>query len=229
MGRVAYGPMLTLQQQRHELVAAGESADTLFLLEHEPVVTLGRNSGNGNVLVSREILAERGIELFATGRGGDVTFHGPGQLVGYPILRLTESERDVRRYVGCLEEIMIRAAADFGVAATRVEGKRGIWVGNAKLGAVGVRIAGWTTMHGFAINVATGITGFDLIVPCGLVGTSVTSLASLCGCSVKLREVEDRLVAHAAAVLDRTPIETTASPLPAAPPSMTTAGQELRL
>lgn len=217
IGRVRYGPMLALQRQRHRDVLAGDVDDTLFLLEHEPVITLGRNSGDGHVLASRARLADAGVELYETGRGGDVTFHGPGQVVGYPIVHLREGEgeRDVKRFVTCLEEIMIRTAADFGVEARRVDGLRGIWAGDAKVGAVGVRIANWTTMHGFALNVSTGIDGFGLIVPCGLHGKTVTSLAEVAGQPVAMDDVEERLAIHAGAVLDRRAVSFEASPVPA--------------
>ncbi|MEE8410690.1 MAG: lipoyl(octanoyl) transferase LipB [Myxococcota bacterium] len=224
MGRVGYGPMLALQEERHAEVCDGTRDDTLFLLEHEPVVTLGRNSGAGNILVSREQLSARGVELFETGRGGDVTYHGPGQIVGYPIVRLRDSERDIKRFVGLLEEIVIRTAHDFDVDAARVDGLRGIWVGDDKIGAVGVRIARWTTMHGFAFNVNDAdldldlalFDGFSLIVPCGLHGKGVTSLESQTGCPIELGTVNDRLAHHAASVFARRGIECPASPLPVA-------------
>jgi lipoate-protein ligase B len=209
--------MLALQKDRHARVVSGEIDDTLFLLEHEPVITLGRNSGDGHLLASRDRLAAEGVEVFETGRGGDVTYHGPGQIVGYPILHLRDQERDVRQFVTCLEEIMIRVAADFGVEAGRIEGMRGIWAGGAKLGAVGVRIAQWTTMHGFAFNVQSGMAGFELIVPCGLHGREVTSLAELTGRSVDLATVEERVQVHAGLVLDRQIEVAEPSPLPEVP------------
>ena len=201
MGRIAYGPMLALQEARHAAVADGSGPETLVLLEHEPVVTLGKNAGAEHVLASRAQLAARGIELFATSRGGDVTYHGPGQLVGYPILALGPGEQDIKRYVWRLEEILIRTVADFGVRAARVEGLRGLWVGNAKIGAIGVRIARWTTLHGFALNVSVSLDGFALIVPCGLHGKGVTSLARELGSAPELTAVADRVVVHAGAVL----------------------------
>ncbi len=215
MGRVPYGPMLALQRRRHHEVLDGESDDTLFLLEHEPVITLGRNSDAGHVLASRDRLAAEGVELFETGRGGDVTFHGPGQVVGYPILHLRERERDVKRFVTCLEEIMIRVAGDFGVQAGRIDGQRGIFAGDAKIGAVGVRIAHWTTMHGFTLNVSAGIAGFALIVPCGLHGRAVTSLSEVAGRPIEIGEAEDGLQHHAASVLDRRARAVEPSALPA--------------
>jgi lipoyl(octanoyl) transferase len=211
MGRVPYGPMLALQEERHRSVADGLAPDTLFLLEHEAVVTLGKNAGAEHVLVPQAQLAARGVELFATGRGGDVTYHGPGQLVGYPVIALGEGERDIRAYVERLEEIVIRTVADFGIQAQRLAGLRGIWVGNEKIGAIGVRIARWTTLHGFALNVAEDLSGFGLIVPCGLHGRGVTSIARQRGRTPSLREVEDRIIVHAGVVLGRRPY--------AAPPS----------
>ena len=203
MGMTAYGTMLGLQEKRHCEVRDGLQDDTLFLLEHLPVITTGKNTGTGHILANGEELNRRGVTHYETGRGGDVTYHGPGQIVGYPIVELQDSERDIRRFVGCLEEVLIRTAADFGVKAERVQGLRGIWVGNDKLAAIGVRISRWTTMHGFALNVSTELSGFDLIVPCGLHGRGVTSLQKLLGEAPPLGIVEDRLSSHAAEVLGR--------------------------
>lgn len=206
MGCVAYAPMLALQEQRHADVLAGAMDDTLFLLEHFPVITRGRNAVVGNVLHTAEMLAAQGVALIDTGRGGDVTYHGPGQIVGYPIVHLQEGERDVRRYVCGLEEIMIRLAADVGLRAERVAGLRGVFVGQDKLGAVGVRLSRWGTMHGFALNVTTRLEHFGLIVPCGIVDRGVTSLAALLGADVpSMGYVMDRLVVHCGAVLGRMP------------------------
>jgi len=214
MGRVPYGPMLALQEDRHQQVREGTAEDTLFLLEHDPVITLGKNTKDGNLLVSEEFLTQRGFELFRTGRGGDITYHGPGQIVGYPIVKLQEEERDIKRYVGYLEEVLIRTAYDFGIKAHRVDGLRGIWVGNEKLAAIGVRIAEWTTMHGFAINVSTNLDDFRMIIPCGLHGRGVTSMERLLGTPVALSEVEDRLVFHASQMLDRETRVVEPTPLP---------------
>lgn len=203
LGRVPYAPMLALQEARHAAVAAGDVDDTLFLLEHPKVVTLGRNSGAGHVLLSEAALRARGFDYCVTGRGGDVTYHGPGQIVGYPILALDEPERDIKAYVYRLEEVLIRTAADFGVTAERVAGLRGIWVGNDKLAAIGVRLARWVTMHGFALNVSTDLDDFGVMVPCGLHGRGVTSLTRLLQRDVALAAVEARLEAHCAAVLER--------------------------
>jgi lipoyl(octanoyl) transferase len=167
------------------------------------VSTLGRNASDEPVLWSEERLRARGVAVHHVGRGGDVTYHGPGQLVVYPILRLAEDERDVRRYVGTLEEMMIRTADDLGVTAKHVPGLRGIWVKDNKLGAVGVRIARWTTLHGLALNVHTTLEDFGMIVPCGLHGRGVTSLTAELGRHVSLGEASERLVAHASLLLNR--------------------------
>ncbi len=203
LAEVPYAPMLAQQELRHAQVAAGQAPEALFLLEHPPTVTTGRNGKAENLLRTPAQLAAMGVDYVVTGRGGDVTYHGPGQLVGYPILALQEGERDLRRYVDSLEEVLIRTAADFGVRAERQAGLRGIWVGNNKLAAIGVRLAQWVTMHGFALNVATDLTGFDLMVPCGLHGRGVTSLAQLCNPVPSLADVRARLVAHAEAVWKR--------------------------
>ena len=210
VGRMAYGPMLELQNTRHAEVRDRYRDDTLFLLEHEPVVTLGRNSSTDHVLLSEQMLEARSVELYETGRGGDVTYHGPGQIVGYPVINLQEGERDIRRYVTRLEEVLICTAADFGVEAERVEGLRGIWVGDDKLAAIGVRVARWTTLHGFAINVSTELRDFEMIVPCGLRDRGVTSLAKLLGEAPPLRDVEDRLAHHAGVQLNRVVYEASA-------------------
>ena len=188
------------------LVAQRQAAaipDTLLLLEHEPVITLGRNARREHLLVSEEALRARGFHVFDTGRGGDVTCHGPGQVVGYPILDLSPDRRDVHRYVRDLEEVMIRACADYGVAAARIDGLTGTWVGQEKIGAIGVRIARWVTSHGFAFNVGPDLSAFDLIVPCGIRGRGVTSLSRLLGRPVDTDDVMDRLAAHFAATFER--------------------------
>jgi lipoyl(octanoyl) transferase len=196
LGRVPYARGLELQA---ELVAerqAGRVPDQLLLLEHDPVFTLGRNARQENVLFPAEALRERGFDVFETGRGGDVTYHGPGQVVGYPILELPLERRDVHRYVRDLEEVMIRTCADHGLAARRVDGLTGAWLGDDKVGAIGVRIARWVTSHGFALNVGTDLSPFDLIVPCGIRGRGVTSIERALGRPVPLEAVMDRLTAH---------------------------------
>ena len=203
LGRVPYAQGLDLQARLVAERQAGRILDTLLLLEHDPVFTLGRNARPEHVLFPEAELRERGFEVFETGRGGDVTYHGPGQVVGYPILDLAPDRCDVHRYVRDLEEVLIRTCLDYGVAAGRVAGLTGAWVGEAKIGAIGVRIARWVTSHGFAFNVGRELEPFGLIVPCGIRGRAVTSLERLLGQPVALDAVMDRLAAHLAAVFGR--------------------------
>ena len=205
LGVVPYSQGLELQRRLVERRKAGEIPDQLLLLEHPPVITLGvRTPGDrSHVLANSATLAAEGIELFETGRGGDVTFHGPGQVVGYPIIDLRPDRCDVHRYVRDLEDVMIRAAASFGVSAERSAGLTGVWVDNEKLAAIGVRIARWITSHGFAFNVNTNLAHFELIVPCGLADKRVTSLAKLLGRTVEVAEVQTALVDGFLAVFDR--------------------------
>jgi len=204
LGRISYREALSLQQTLVEERRAGRVGDLLLLLEHPHVITLGvkREVSASHVLARPEALTARGIEIFETGRGGDVTYHGPGQIVGYPILDLNPDRRDVHRYVRDLEEVMIRTAADFGVAAVRIRGLTGVWVGADKLGAIGVRISRWITSHGFAFNVMTDLTQFDLIVPCGIRDAGVTSLARLLGRPVDLAAVETVIARRFCEVFD---------------------------
>jgi lipoyl(octanoyl) transferase len=200
LGRVPYAEGLQIQEQLVAERQAGRIVDVLLLLEHEPVFTMGRNARAENVLLSSEALRSRGFEIFETGRGGDVTYHGPGQVVGYPILELPTDRRDVHRYVRDLEEVMIRACAEYGITAGRIAGKTGTWVGTDKVGAIGVRIARWVTSHGFALNVSNDLEPFALIVPCGIREHGVTSLARLLGREVAVGEAAGRLAAHVASV-----------------------------
>jgi lipoyl(octanoyl) transferase len=179
-----------------ELAASREQGlvpDTVLLLEHAPVITLGRSAKVAHVLASREELEQRGIALHETGRGGDVTYHGPGQIVAYPIFDLRPDRCDVRRYVGGLEETMIRVAANHGVRAARRPGFPGVWVGRHKIGAIGVRISRWVTTHGLALNVSTALDAFDLIVPCGIRDAGVTSLARETGNDLTIARVMGEL------------------------------------
>jgi lipoyl(octanoyl) transferase len=162
------------------------------------VLTLGvkGDGGRGHILATDEMLAERGIAVFETGRGGDITYHGPGQLVGYPIIDLKPDRQDVHRYVRDLEEVLIRTAADYEIAAERVPGLTGVWVGDAKLAAIGVRIARWVTSHGFALNISTDLAYFDLIVPCGIADRSVTSLERLAGRPLDPQNVQVDVIAR---------------------------------
>jgi lipoyl(octanoyl) transferase len=203
---VRYGDALSLQRALVEDRRAGRTGDVLLLVEHPHVLTLGvrGDGGRSHILAGDEALAARGIEVFETGRGGDVTYHGPGQIVGYPILDLKPDRQDVHRYVRDLEEVLIRTAADYGVPAGRVSGLTGVWVGPEKLAAIGVRIARWVTSHGFAFNVTTDLEYFNMIVPCGIAGRGVTSLDRLLGRAVDRREVEDRIVSRFCDVFGRT-------------------------
>jgi lipoyl(octanoyl) transferase len=202
LGLVPYAEGLQLQKALVEERKAGRIPDQLLLLEHPPVITLGvkTRSDRSHIVASPETLENEGVEVFETGRGGDVTYHGPGQLVGYPIIDLKPDRCDVHQYVRDIEEVMIRAAARFGVTAGRLPGLTGAWVGNEKLAAIGVRIARWITSHGFAFNVNTSLAHFDLIVPCGITDKGVTSLQRLLGRPVSMDEVDEAIVAAFSAV-----------------------------
>ena len=201
-----YGDALSLQRALVEDRRAGRTGDVLLLVEHPHVLTLGvrGDGGRSHILVTDDALAARGIDVFETGRGGDITYHGPGQIVGYPIMDLKPDRQDVHRYVRDLEEVLIRTSADYGVPAGRVAGLTGVWVGREKLAAIGVRIARWITSHGFAFNVTTDLDYFSLIVPCGIADRGVTSLDRLVGRAVDRREVEDRIVSRFCEVFERT-------------------------
>lgn len=203
LGRLRYADGLALQQQLVAQRQQGTIPDTLLLLEHEPVFTLGRNARQENLLFPADALRARGFDVFEAGRGGDVTYHGPGQLVGYPILDLSPDRRDVHRYVRDLEEVMIRTCADFGVVAARIQGLTGCWVGDEKLGAIGVRISRWVTSHGLALNVDLDLEPFRLIVPCGIKERGVSSLGRLLRRSLAVEPVMERLELHVAAVFER--------------------------
>jgi lipoyl(octanoyl) transferase len=203
LGTIGYQAALDLQVRLVEERKQGRIPDQLLLLEHPPVITLGARNrqGRSNVLETEEALALKGVDVFETGRGGDVTYHGPGQLVGYPIVELPPDRRDVHRYVRDLEEVLIRTVADFGIAGSRVPGLTGIWVGDNKLAAIGVRLSRWVTSHGFALNVSTDLSNFGLIVPCGITGKGVTSMERLLSRRVSMAEVADTAAAYFQTVL----------------------------
>jgi lipoyl(octanoyl) transferase len=207
LGLVAYEAALELQRQLVDERKAQRIPDQLLLLQHPPVITLGVKvrGDRAHVLAGPDELARQGVGLVETGRGGDVTYHGPGQLVGYPILDLNPDRLDVHRYVRDLEEVLIQVAASFGIAATRQPGLTGAWVGDEKLAAIGVRIARWVTSHGFALNVANDLRHFDLIVPCGITGKGVTSLERLLGRAVSMDEVASATISAFEAVFSRVP------------------------
>jgi lipoyl(octanoyl) transferase len=181
----------------------GWEPDVLLLLEHPPTITLGRNGRWHNLLVPEEILRLKGVERFETDRGGDITFHGPGQLVGYPILRLEPSERDVHRYMRNLEECLIRTLQSFGIDSGRNDRYTGVWTSRGKVAAMGVHISRWITRHGFALNVNTDLSYYDLIIPCGISGEQVTSMERLLSRPVSLEEVVKRVAVEFASVFGR--------------------------
>ena len=209
LGMVPYGDALAMQRALVEDRKAGRIPDLLLLLQHPPVITLGvrGDGGRSNIVATGERLTELGIEVFETGRGGDVTYHGPGQIVGYPIVDLKPDRCDVHVYVRDVEDVMIRVCADYGVAAGRVQGLTGTWVGSEKIGAIGVRISRWVTSHGFAFNVSTDLDHFRLIVPCGIADRGVTSLERATGRTIPVAEVETAFVRHFCDVFERTAVE----------------------
>jgi lipoyl(octanoyl) transferase len=202
LGRVEYADGLELQRQFQAARRADAVTDTLLLLEHPPVLTLGRGAKAGNILASRQQLESEGVRVFETDRGGDVTYHGPGQLVGYPILHLPPGRQDVRRYVRSIEEVIIRTLRDFSLTATRIEQWPGVWIASSRLGgprkicALGVHLSRWYTRHGFALNVQPNLKHFELIIPCGISEAGVTSMAAELGADVKREDVEPVVAKH---------------------------------
>jgi lipoyl(octanoyl) transferase len=207
LGLLAYGPACELQRRAVGARKAGTIPDVLFLCEHPHVITLGRNGRLENLRANERVLQQMNVEFHPTDRGGDITYHGPGQIVGYPILDLTAHRRDVRWYVHQLEETMIRATRDFGVEASCIEGLHGIWLdtplGPEKLAALGVHLSRWVTSHGFAYNVSTDLRYFDLIVPCGITNKRATSLECALGREVDKPKVAAALTQHFGDVFNR--------------------------
>ena len=224
VGRIAYGPAFDLQREIVTARKSGAVPDILLFCEHPHVITLGRNGQRENLLANANVLKQMNVEFYETDRGGDITYHGPGQIVGYPILDLAQHKRDVRWYVEQLEEVMIRTAADYGLAARRILCRHGIWIdapsehasagaaqpsetksspalGNEeKLAALGVHLSRWVTSHGFAFNVSTDLRYFDLVVPCGIKGKRATSLERALGHAVSIDEARNRLAHHFAEI-----------------------------
>lgn len=217
LGLLPYVPACALQTRVVGARKAGAIPDVLLLCEHAHVITLGRNGKREHLRAGERLLAQMNLTFHATDRGGDITYHGPGQIVGYPVLDLAEHRRDVRWYVQQLEEVMIRASADFGVAARRVADRHGIWVdtgaGEEKLAALGVHLSRWVTSHGFAYNVSTDLRYFDLIVPCGIAGKRATSLERVLDRAVGGDEVRPKLVSHFGQIFDREMISISRSEL----------------
>jgi lipoyl(octanoyl) transferase len=197
LGLIRYAAALALQERAVAARKAGAIGDVLLLCEHPHVITMGRNGKREHLLASEHVLKQKGVEFHETNRGGDITYHGPGQIVGYPILDLAAIRKDVRWYARMLEEAMIRATAEFGIAAEREQGKTGVWVGeqgrSEKLAAIGVHLSRWVSSHGFAYNLATDLRYFDLIVPCGIAGRKATSLEKLLGRAVAREEVAAKI------------------------------------
>jgi lipoyl(octanoyl) transferase len=220
-GRVGYAEAADLQERCARLLKDGGTVERLLLLEHPPVITLGRNAAEADVLAGSERLAALGVTVEKTNRGGQVTYHGPGQLVGYPILDLNPDRRDVGRFLRDLEEALIRMLATYGIEASRSAGATGVWVGDAKIAAIGVHLSRWVTTHGFALNVTTDLDAFSLIVPCGLRTRGVTSMQRLLGHTVDLEEVARRFVPEFAAIFGRDVVFTAVAALDTA-----TSGEE---
>src|SRR5437764_6947032 len=200
LGRVEYGAALDMQKRTERAVLTGEQPDTLLLLEHPHTLTLGRRSGTNGIIVPEELLRERGVSVFETNRGGKVTYHGLGQVVGYPIINLSPDREDVHRFVRDLEEVLIRAMRDFGIEAFPIPGLTGVHTSRGKVAAIGVHIARWVPTHGFAFNVNTDLSYFDLIVACE--GEPVTSMKQLLGCGVEMSEIEKRIIDRFAEVFE---------------------------
>ncbi len=204
LGRVAYTEAVDLQESVRADLRAGTGLEALLLLEHPPVYTLGRNADSLDLLVDRSAAAARGIELHETNRGGKITYHGPGQLVGYPVLDLNPDRRDVRRFIADLQRVLIGTLAHFGIEAeARQQPFTGVWVGDRKIASFGVHLSRWLTMHGFALNVTTDLSHFDGIVPCGLEGVRMCSIASESGRRPTLSEVAAVCVDRFAEVFER--------------------------
>ena len=205
LGRVEYNAALLVQKETELAVKAAQQPDTLLLLEHPHTLTVGRRGDSAGILMSQELLKARGVTVFETNRGGKVTYHGLGQIVGYPIINLSPDREDVHRYVRELEEVLIRTLSDFEIPAFRIEGLTGVHTARGKIAAIGVHIARWVTTHGFALNVNTDLSFFNLIIACD--GEQVTSMEDLLGHEVDMREVEDRIVARFAEVFEMQPRE----------------------
>ena len=202
LGRVEYGAALDIQKQTERAVLTNAQPDTLLLLEHPHTLTLGRRAGEGGIVAPDEVLRERGVTVFETNRGGKVTYHGLGQVVGYPIINLSPDREDVHRFVRDLEEVLIRVLNDFEVEAFRIAGLTGVHTQRGKVAAIGVHIARWVTTHGFALNVNTDLSYFDLIIACD--GEPVTSMKELLGREVEMSTVEDRIIDHFADLFEMT-------------------------
>jgi len=202
LGQIEYGEAYDIQRKLWSQKMDGQTADALLLLEHPPTFTIGKSGKLENLLLSKEELAKQGISLFFTDRGGDITYHGPGQLVAYPIIDLKNRGKDIHRYVHNLEEVVIRTLADFSIEARRDGKNVGVWVGNDSIAAIGVSVRKWVAMHGLALNVNPTLEHFSLVNPCGLLDKGVTSIAQLLSRDVPMEAVIKGLVDHFAEVFD---------------------------
>jgi lipoate-protein ligase B len=203
LGRVDYDEAFLMQKREVERLQRNEGDDVLLFVEHPHVITVGRNADGTALIADRRLIEARGARVVATDRGGDVTYHGPGQMVGYPILRLEPARRDIRRYVHDLEDVLIATLADFGVFADRHPEHRGVWVKERKIASLGIRISRWVTCHGFALNVATDLSYFSLMNPCGISGCAMTSLETELAAPVTMAAVRERVIAHFGDVFGR--------------------------
>jgi lipoyl(octanoyl) transferase len=210
LGVVDYDDAFALQKRHVERLQKNEGDDVLIFVEHPHVITVGRNADGRAIVADTRAIETRGAKVVATDRGGDVTYHGPGQLVGYPIVRLEPGRRDIRRYVHDLEQVLIDTLADFGLGAARHPVHRGVWVEGRKIASLGIRISRWVTSHGFALNVSTDLTYFVLMNPCGIQGCTMTSLQRECAAPVALAAVRERATVHFARVFAREMHEETA-------------------
>ena len=203
LGSIPYHEAAARQERTVARIRASDAPDVLYLLEHPHVITTGRNAGDGAILADRRTLASRGVEIARSDRGGDVTYHGPGQLVGYPVLHLEPARRSIRGYVSDLEEVLIRTLSDFGVRAGRHEAYRGVWTDGRKIASIGIRISRWVTCHGFALNVNTDLSYFSLIRPCGIDGCEMTSMERVLGTRPAMDRVKKSVTRHFCDVFDR--------------------------
>ncbi|HEX6791682.1 MAG TPA: lipoyl(octanoyl) transferase LipB [Candidatus Krumholzibacteria bacterium] len=203
LGRMDYDTAFALQKREVERLQRDEGDDVLLFVEHPHVITIGRNASGSALVADRRLIEARGARVVATDRGGDVTYHGPGQLVGYPIIRIEASRRDIRRYVHDLESVLIATLGDFGVEGARHPVHRGVWVGEKKIASLGIRISRWVTMHGFALNVSTDLSFFTLMNPCGIAGCTMTSMEKELAGTVAMAAVRERATVHFGRVFER--------------------------
>lgn len=198
-----YKTALSIQEKSVNEIYQETGEEKLFLLQHPHVITIGRGGNIAHLLFDKNYLKDKGVEFFETGRGGDITYHGPGQLVGYPILKLSGCEKDVRKYLDKIEEVIILTLADYGISAKRIKRLTGVWVGDEKIAAIGVRFSRWITSHGFALNVNPDLSYFQLITPCGISDKGVTSMERCLNKKIDLKEVSKVLLKHFSEVFDR--------------------------